>query len=65
MKYYLIYELTKAGTKKTYPTYIVERKSTAEAFCKEFTSFYFEEREDWGCICGFGTELIISQGVWN
>lgn len=46
MKYYLIFEASELGTKRTHPSYIVERKSTAEAFCKEFSNFYYEERED-------------------
>lgn len=47
MKYYLIFEFTGSPTtKRNRPTYIVERESTAKSFCKEFSNFYYEERED-------------------
>ena len=51
MKYYLIFESTgNPRTKMINPTYIVERESTAKSFCKEFSKFYYEERED-GVYC--------------
>lgn len=47
MKYYLIFKHTGSPhTKSIYPSYIVERESTAINFCKEYSEFYYEERED-------------------
>ena len=45
MKFYLIFEASQPGTKRTRPTFIVWDKAVAKAICKEFHCFYYEERE--------------------